>query len=68
MSTSVCVPWDEALVAYDFGPDHPLNPLRVDLTMRLAREVMEKAPEPALRFGVPIQVDVRAARNWEEAH
>jgi DNA polymerase-1 len=40
----------------------------VEATMRLAREVMEKAPEPALRFGVPIQVDVRAARNWEEAH
>ncbi|MDQ1600025.1 MAG: acetoin utilization protein AcuC [Actinomycetota bacterium] len=39
MSASVCVPWDEALVAYDFGPDHPLNPLRVDLTMRLAREL-----------------------------
>jgi DNA polymerase I len=40
----------------------------VEATMRLARDVMEKAPEPALRFGVPIQVDVRAARNWEEAH
>jgi DNA polymerase-1 len=40
----------------------------VEATMRLAREVMEKAPEPALRFSVPIQVDVRAARNWEEAH
>ena len=39
MSASVCVPWDEALVAYDFGPDHPLNPLRVDLTMRLARDL-----------------------------
>jgi DNA polymerase I len=40
----------------------------VEATMRLARDVMEKAPEPALRFGVPIQVDVRAAGNWEEAH
>jgi DNA polymerase-1 len=40
----------------------------VEATMRLARDIMEKAPEPALRFGVPIQVDVRAARNWEEAH
>ena len=39
MSASVLVPWDEALVGYDFGPDHPLNPLRVDLTMRLAREL-----------------------------
>ena len=55
MSASVCVPWDEALVAYDFGPDHPLNPLRVDLTMRLARDlgvldlpnVSMVRPEPA---------------------
>jgi acetoin utilization protein AcuC len=39
MSASVRVPWDEALVGYDFGADHPLNPLRVDLTMRLAREL-----------------------------
>src|SRR3954451_9957670 len=55
MSTSVCVAWDEALVAYDFGPDHPLNPLRVDLTIRLARglgvldlpNVSMVRPEPA---------------------
>ncbi len=39
MSRSVCVPWDEALVGYDFGHEHPLNPLRVDLTMRLARDL-----------------------------
>jgi acetoin utilization protein AcuC len=39
MSRSVCVPWDEALIGYDFGHDHPLNPLRVDLTMRLARDL-----------------------------
>ncbi len=39
MSRSVFVPWDEALVGYDFGPEHPLNPLRVDLTMRLARDL-----------------------------
>jgi acetoin utilization protein AcuC len=39
MSASVRIPWDDALVAYDFGPDHPLNPMRVDLTMRLAREL-----------------------------
>jgi acetoin utilization protein AcuC len=39
MSAALVVPWDEALVAYDFGPGHPLNPLRVDLTIRLAREL-----------------------------
>lgn len=38
MSDSVGVVWDEALRAYDFGPGHPLAPIRVQLAMRLARE------------------------------
>jgi acetoin utilization protein AcuC len=37
MSESVQVVWDDALVEYDFGPSHPLNPIRLDLTIRLAR-------------------------------
>jgi acetoin utilization deacetylase AcuC-like enzyme len=36
--TSLQVFWDERLTSYDFGPDHPMNPVRVDLTMALARE------------------------------
>jgi acetoin utilization protein AcuC len=31
--------WDESLVAYDFGPDHPLAPIRVELAVRLARDL-----------------------------
>jgi acetoin utilization protein AcuC len=31
------IPWDDALTAYDFGHDHPLAPVRVELTMALAR-------------------------------
>lgn len=34
----VQIMWDPALTAYDFGRGHPLAPIRVDLTMRLARE------------------------------
>ena len=30
--------WDEALAEYDFGPGHPLSPIRVQLAMRLIRE------------------------------
>jgi acetoin utilization protein AcuC len=30
------VPWDDALTGYDFGPGHPLAPVRVELTMALA--------------------------------
>ena len=31
--------WDERLVAYDFGSGHPLAPVRVELAVRLAREL-----------------------------
>ncbi|MEU1309827.1 acetoin utilization protein AcuC [Streptomyces cinnamoneus] len=29
------VMWDEAMVGYDFGPGHPMDPVRLALTMRL---------------------------------
>jgi acetoin utilization protein AcuC len=32
------VVWDEGFLTYDFG-DHPLNPVRLELTIRLAREL-----------------------------
>jgi acetoin utilization protein AcuC len=37
MSRSVQVVWDESLAGYDFGPSHPLAPIRVDLAIRLSR-------------------------------
>ncbi len=40
----------------------------VDKTMEVARSVMEKAPEPALKLKVPLKVDARAGDNWEAAH
>lgn len=33
------VVWNSALLDYDLGPSHPLNPVRLDLTMRLASEL-----------------------------
>jgi acetoin utilization protein AcuC len=32
------VVFELTLTEYDFGPSHPMSPIRVDLTMRLARE------------------------------
>ena len=32
-----CLVYDESLTAYDFGAEHPMNPVRVDLTVELAR-------------------------------
>ncbi len=34
----------------------------------LARQVMERAAEPAVALSVPLVVDARAAANWDEAH
>lgn len=34
-----CIVWDESLLAYNFGAGHPMSPVRLDLTARLAREV-----------------------------
>jgi acetoin utilization protein AcuC len=34
---SLAVPWNDDLVGYDFGPGHPLAPVRVELTIALAR-------------------------------
>ena len=39
MSGPLTVAWDERLTGYDFGPGHPLAPVRVELTMALAREL-----------------------------
>ncbi|NRQ31407.1 acetoin utilization protein AcuC [Nonomuraea sp. NN258] len=39
MSRTARVIWDDALTSYDFGPDHPLAPVRVELTMALARSL-----------------------------
>src|SRR6516164_8910837 len=36
MTGRLVVAWDDALVQYDFGPGHPLAPVRVALTMELA--------------------------------
>jgi DNA polymerase-1 len=37
-------------------------------TLKLVAAVMARAPEPAVRLSVPLQVDARAAQNWDEAH
>jgi len=37
MTARVRVVWTPELLDYDFGPGHPMSPLRLDLTVRLAR-------------------------------
>ncbi len=40
----------------------------VDDTVPVIRRVMETAALPAVQLRVPLQVDARAAGNWDEAH
>ncbi len=40
----------------------------VDKTLPVVKRVMEDAPHPAVSLRVPLQVDARAADNWDEAH
>ncbi len=41
---------------------------QVDATIDVVSNVMVAAPEPVVKLAVPLQVDARAADNWEEAH
>jgi acetoin utilization protein AcuC len=49
VSSTTLVVWDDVFGEYDFGPQHPLRPLRLELTMSLARQL-----------GVLDRVEVRA--------
>jgi DNA polymerase-1 len=40
----------------------------VEKTLPVIRQVMTDAPHPAVSLHVPLQVDARAADNWDEAH
>lgn len=39
-----------------------------DAVIALAKQVMERAAEPAVAFSVPLLVEARAAANWDDAH
>ena len=56
-----CVVFDASLTGYDFGPAHPMNPVRVDLTMRLAGEL--GVLRPATRGGLPMRPRRRDRRR-----
>jgi acetoin utilization protein AcuC len=58
MADGTAVVWDEALLEYDMG-DHPLNPVRVELTMALARE-LGVLDRPGVRVITPVPADEAA--------
>jgi acetoin utilization protein AcuC len=82
MTCAVHVAWDERLTDYHFGPGHPLAPVRVELTMRLAHEfglwhqphVTVATPAPAtgadlrLVHTEPYITTVEAISRWAQPH
>jgi DNA polymerase I len=40
----------------------------VERALPVIQDVMENAAMPAVSLAVPLKVDARAARNWDEAH
>jgi DNA polymerase-1 len=39
-----------------------------EAVIRVAKRVMEHAAEPAVALSVPLEVEARAASNWDDAH
>jgi acetoin utilization protein AcuC len=50
MSGSLAVAWDDALTQYDFGPGHPMAPVRVALTIALAAQLDVLSAPPVTLF------------------
>jgi len=50
------VVWDSSLLGYDLGGEHPFNPVRLELTIRLATEL-------GVLDGVPLLVPDRAGED-----
>jgi DNA polymerase-1 len=40
----------------------------IEATISVVRHTMQEASLPAIALSVPLQVDARAAQNWDEAH
>jgi acetoin utilization protein AcuC len=56
MADTLCLCWDRSMLAYDFGPQHPMSPIRLDLTARLIDEFgLFKAP--GVRVAAPTVAD-----------
>jgi acetoin utilization protein AcuC len=46
--------WDDAVTRYDFGPGHPMDPVRLSLTMSLVRAFgLDRLPEVTVRAAPP---------------
>jgi acetoin utilization protein AcuC len=61
VSASTLVVWDDALLAYDFGRGHPMQPVRLELTAALTRS-LGLLDGPGVRVHVPQVADDETLR------
>lgn len=66
MSHDVFVVWDESVTEYNFGPSHPMHPLRLDLTAKLATD-LNIFDHPRVHLGAIPQVDDAALKKLHSA-
>ena len=66
----VHVTWDERLTHYDFGPTHPMNPLRLALTARLCAElgILDRPGVHVVAPQLPPDVDAMLAAVHDPAY
>jgi acetoin utilization protein AcuC len=82
MDLPAAIVWDSALLGYDLGGDHPLHPIRLELTIRLAMAlgvldgvellVPEQAPESEIErihdAGYISAVREAPSAGWDVGH
>jgi acetoin utilization protein AcuC len=69
MKHSLTVIWDDDLADYDFGPGHPLAPVRVQLAMRLARSFgLIDLPHVSVHTPVHLATDEQIRRVHDAAY
>jgi acetoin utilization protein AcuC len=62
MTGLACAVYDTSMVGYDFGAAHPMNPIRVDLTFRLAEE-LGVTRVPGASSGLPLVSPAMASED-----
>ena len=67
MTCTLHVAWDKQLAGYDFGPDHPLAPVRVELTIALA-EALGVLAQPGVTVAAPDAASIAELELVHDRH
>ncbi len=67
MTCTLHVAWDKRLIDYDFGPGHPLAPVRVELTVALA-EAFGVLAQPGVTVAAPAAASIAELELVHDRH